>query len=58
MLTSPESRRMSPKRYAQVRIANDDGTDLVSVTSSNPADIVSIFPIVRHGTARDVLADF
>ena len=44
--------------HARVCIANDDGTNLVSLTCSDPANTVSIFPIVRYRTARNVLADF
>ena len=39
-------------------VADDDGADPVFSTSSHPADIVRVLPIVRDGTTRNVLADF
>ena len=38
-------------------IAYDDGTDLRSLTSSNPTDVISVLQVIGYGAARDILAD-
>ena len=49
---------MTPGRTdVRICIANDDGTDLRSLTSSNPTNIVGILTVVGYGTARNILAD-
>ena len=42
----------------RICIADNDGTDLRSLTSPNPTNVVGVLPVVGYGAARNILAYF